>query len=274
MHSSQAPAPFRVALAVLATGIIVPGLLSSEPTAPTRTGLWATQKLPNDSGTLEEFASQLKDSKYLAGVCLHIPWDQIEKNPGKPDFSAIDETVAILRKSEMRYQLCLKPGAYTPLFVYADGAQAFETRVTNPHRANVGAAIKIPVPWDPVYQRDFSRIIQLLGQRYAPDPLCVSVVLTCANFLSAEMHLPKTRSDLSRWQSLGDYETRLFEVYKNILMSGPRRSPSRRSPSISPKCSICRPLSVNASSSPACGGIRNVSRFRTANSPGGGRIQA
>ena len=214
MHSSQARAPFRVALAVLAAGIVVPGLLFSEPTAATRTGLWVTQKLPNDSVTLEEFAFQLKDSKYLAGVCLHIPWDQIEKNSEKPDFSAIDETVAILRKSGMRYQLCLKPGAYTPSIVYADGAQAFETRVTNPHRANVGAAIKIPVPWDPVYQRDFSRIIQLLGQRYASDPLCVSVVLTCANFLSAEMHLPKTRSDLSRWQSLGDYETRLFEVYK------------------------------------------------------------
>jgi hypothetical protein len=176
--------------------------------------LWVTQKLPNNSTTLEEFASQLKASRNLAGVCLHIPWDQIEKSPGNSDFSAIDETVAILRKSGMKYQLCLKPGAYTPSFVYADGAQAFETRVTNPHRANAGAPIKIPVPWDPVYQHDFSRIIQLLGQRYARDPLCVSVVLTCANFLSAEMHLPKTRSDLSHWQSLGDYETKLFEVYK------------------------------------------------------------
>ncbi|HEY4281458.1 MAG TPA: hypothetical protein VGM62_00225, partial [Chthoniobacterales bacterium] len=133
---------------------------------------------------------------------------------GRPDFGAIDEIVAILRKSGMKYQLCLKPGAYTPSFVYSDGAQSFETRVTNPHRANVGAAITIPVPWDPVYQRDFSRIIQLLGQRYAHDPLCVSVVLTCANFLSAEMHLPKTRSDLSNWQSLGDYETKLFAVYE------------------------------------------------------------
>ena len=50
----------------------------------------------------------------------------------------------------------------------------------------------IPVPWDPIYQRNFSRVITQLGEHYASDPLCVSVVLTCANLLSAEMHLPKT----------------------------------------------------------------------------------
>ena len=49
----------------------------------------------------------------------------------------------------MKYQLCFKPGASTPAFVYAEGAQPFETRVMNPHRANFGEAIVIPVPWDP-----------------------------------------------------------------------------------------------------------------------------
>ncbi|MBA3571894.1 MAG: hypothetical protein H0W34_07970 [Pyrinomonadaceae bacterium] len=59
-------------------------------------------------------------------------------------------------------------------------------------------------------------MIQQLGQRYASDPLCVSVVLTCANFLSAEMHLPKTPSDLRRWAAMGNYEEKLFEVYKRF----------------------------------------------------------
>jgi hypothetical protein len=34
--------------------------------------------------------------------------------------------------------------------------------------------------------------------------------------MSAEMHLPKTPSDLTRWQALGDYEARLLEVYKKF----------------------------------------------------------
>ena len=204
-----------LAVAALAAFISVPLFAASEP--PLRTGLWVMQKLPDDAAKLDEFSAQIRVNPNLSGVCLHIPWDQIEKQSGKPDFTAIDKTVAVLRSIGMKYQLCLKPGAHTPSFVYADGAQAFEATVTNPHRANVGQAVKIPIPWDSIYERDFSRIIQQLGGRYASDPLCVSVVLTCANFMSAEMHLPKTRQDLSRWRALGDYETKLLEVYKNFI---------------------------------------------------------
>ncbi len=175
------------------------------------------QKLPEDAAAFAEFSEQVRINPHLAGVSLHIPWDWIEKESGKPDFSAIDKTVAVLRGIGMKYQLCLKPGVYTPSFVYAEGAKPFETKVTNPHRANVGEPVKLPIPWDPVYERDFTRIIRQLGEKYASDPLCVSVVLTCANFLSAEMHLPKTRQDLTRWQALGDYEAKLLEVYEKFI---------------------------------------------------------
>ncbi|MGI8890092.1 MAG: hypothetical protein ACR2G0_04830 [Chthoniobacterales bacterium] len=184
---------------------------------PIRTGIWVTQKLPTDDKTLSEFSEQMKANPDLSGICLHIPWEWIEKESGKPDLSAVDRAVAEIHSAGKNYQICLKPGANTPSFVYAEGAKAFATQVTNPHRANVGQAIKIPIPWDPIYERDYTRIIQRLGERYSKDPACISVVLTCANFLSAEMHLPKTRSELTRWQSLGDYETKLLEVYRNFM---------------------------------------------------------
>lgn len=208
----------QVFLALAAIASFTPrSLFAAASGPPLRTGLWVMQKLPEDPAGFDEFSAQIRVNPNLSGVCLHIPWDWVEKQPGKPNFSAIDKTVAVLRSIGMKYQLCLKPGIHTPSFVYADGARSFETRVTNPHRANVGEAVRIPVPWDPIYERDFSRIIHQLGDQYANDPLCVSVVLTCANFMSAEMHLPKTRQDLSRWRALGDYETRLLEVYKNFI---------------------------------------------------------
>ncbi|MEO7725285.1 MAG: hypothetical protein ABIU29_11480, partial [Chthoniobacterales bacterium] len=209
--------PATLILLVVAVELLAVVQLSAISGPPLRTGLWVMQKLPDDAASFAEFSEKVRINPNLSGVCLHIPWDRIEKEPGKPDFSAIDKTVAVLRGIGMKYQLCLKPGVYTPSFVYADGAKAFETKVTNPHRANVGELVKLPIPWDPVYERDFTRIIRQLGEHYASDPLCVSVVLTCANFLSAEMHLPKTRQDLSRWQALGDYEAKLFEVYKNFI---------------------------------------------------------
>ena len=174
------------------------------------------QKLPTDDSGLNEFQSAVERSRDLSGVCLHVPWDQVEPTANKTDFSKLDRALGILRRAGMKYQLCLKAGASTPAFVYAEGAQPFETHVANPYRPNFGAPIRVPVPWDPVYERHFSSIIGRLGERYARDPLCVSVVLTCANFLSAEMHLPKSSADLARWHALGDYQSQLLGVYKKF----------------------------------------------------------
>jgi hypothetical protein len=191
-----------------------PFSVSAQPGPPIRTGLWAMQKVSNDAGALEFFTKSIRENHQLSGVCLHVAWKEIEKEPGKPDFGAIDKFVSVLHGTGMKYQLCLKPGADTPSFVYAQGAQSFETRVPNRNRPDFGQVVVVPVPWDPVYERDFSKIIAQLGERYAGDPLCVSVVLTCANFLSAEMHLPKNPQDLAKWKALGNYEERLLAVYQ------------------------------------------------------------
>ena len=196
--------------------LLIPAVISCGAPAgpPIRTGLWVTQKVSGDRTELDVFAKSIRGNHQLTGVCLHIPWKEVERESGRPEFGAVDNFVAVLRDIGMKYQLCFKPGAATPPFVYSEGAQAFESRVMNPHRSNFGEAAVIPVPWDPIYQRNFSRVITQLGERYATDPLCVSVVLTCANSLSAEMHLPKTHEDLAKWKALGNYEEKLLSVYK------------------------------------------------------------
>src|SRR5437879_2289063 len=205
---------FRPFLCGLTLATASPFSVFAEREPPIRTGLWVTQKVSEDAGALDVFANSIRGNHQLTGVCLHVAWKEVENEPCKPDFSAIDKFVAVLRGIGKKYQLCFKPGTSTPPFVYAEGAQSFETRVTNPHRANFGEAIVIPVPWDPIYQRNFSRVIAQLGERYASDPLCLSVVLTCANLLSAEMHLPKRGEDLAKWKALGNYEEKLLDVYK------------------------------------------------------------
>ena len=181
---------------------------------PIRTGLWVMQRLPRDTNELDQVVAELAKNHNLSGVCLHFFWNDLEKVSGKPDFSMVDKTVAEFRRLGMKYQLGFGAGARTPRFVYDEGAKAISTQVPNPRRANYGETIEIPVPWDPIYQREFSRMIAQLGERYAQDPLCVCVVLTCANAMSGEMHLTKTRSDLAKWQAMGDYEGMLLDVYK------------------------------------------------------------
>lgn len=207
--------PYTIRTFLLVFAVAISGHISvfavSGP--PLRTGLWMTQPIEGGDklGALE---AQVRANPHLSGVCLHIGWKDIEKEPGHLDFSAIDKTVAVLHRIGMKYELGIKPGVDTPPFVYQQGAQSLQTRITNPHRPNFGAEVAIPVPWDPKYQENFSGLIARLGERYSSDPLCISVVLTCANFMSKEMHLPKTPEDRAKWSAMGDYGAKLLEVYK------------------------------------------------------------
>jgi hypothetical protein len=216
MRSLNFPHTIRTFLFVFVFAVAISGRVSLLAAAgpALRTGLWVTQRVPESAAEASQFESIARTNPHLSGVCLHIGWKDIEKEPGHWDFSAIDQTVAVLRRVGRKYELGIKAGADTPPFVYQQGAQSFETHVANPHRPNFGAAVVIPVPWDPIFQRQFSQVIQKVGERFSADPLCVSVVLTCANFNSAEMHLPKTPEDRAKWKAMGDYEAKLLDVYK------------------------------------------------------------
>src|SRR5205809_845464 len=185
----------------------------AEQEPPKRTGLWVTQKISESAANPAGFEAAIRGNPHLAGVCLTVAWKENETEPGKPDFSSIDKTVAVLHRIGKMYELALKPGIDTPAYVFRQGAQSLQTSVTNPHRPNFGEAVSVPVPWDSIYQRNFSRVIAQLGERYAADPLCVGVVLTCANFMGAEMHLPKRPEDRAKWQAMGNYEDKLLKVY-------------------------------------------------------------
>jgi hypothetical protein len=203
----------RTYLWVIAFGVSGQFSLFAAAGPPLRTGLWVFR--PIESGRdVSAFEAKVRGNSYLSGVCLHIGWKDIEKEPGRLDFSAIDKYVAALRHIGVKYELGIKAGVDTPPFIYQQGAQSFETHVNNPYRPNFGAAVAIPVPWDPKYQQGFSRLIAQLGERYGSDPLCVSVVLTCANFISDEMHLPKTPGDLAKWKQMGNYRAKLLDVYE------------------------------------------------------------
>jgi len=200
------------------------GLFSAAPVCvagargpPLRTGLWVTEKTSEAAANVATFESTVRGNPHLSGICLTASWNEVEQEAEHLDFTAIDKAVAALHRLGMKYELALKPGVDTPAYVYQQGAEAFETRVTNPHRAIFGENVRIPIPWDPIYQRNFSRVIEQLGNHYATDPLCVGVVITCANFMSKEMHLPKRPEDRAKWQASGDYEAKLLSVYKRYI---------------------------------------------------------
>src|SRR6266480_6441156 len=213
MRQGKAGKTLRACLCCLA--IAATDQVFAEKDPPKRTGLWVTQKISESAANLAGFEAAIRGNPHLVGVCIHAGWKEIETEPGKLDFSSIDKTVAVLHRIGMKYELALKPGIDTPVYVFRQGAQSLQTSITNPHRPNFGETVSVPVPWDPIYQRNFSRVIAQLGERYADDPLCVGVVLTCANFMSKEMHLPKAPADRAKWKAMGgNYGVELLDVYK------------------------------------------------------------
>jgi hypothetical protein len=215
--SSWSPRTSAGILCILGLFSVAPARLVCAEGPPLRTGLWVTEKTSEAAANVGAFESTVRRNPHLSGICLTASWNEVEKQAGHLDFSTVDKAVAALRRIGRKYEIAIKPGVDTPAYVYEEGAQAFDTRVTNPHRATFGEAVRIPIPWDPIYQRNFSRVIEQLGDRYASDPLCMGVVITCANFMSKEMHLPKQPEDLAKWQASGDYETKLLGVYKKYI---------------------------------------------------------
>lgn len=180
-------------------------------------GLYSSVSLPGSAAEARNLSASLKANPYLNGVLMGASWQELEPAKEHYDFAALDRAVAIVREAGKQYKLKVTPGMYSPRWIYEEGAARIETAVSNPNRGNYGETALVPVPWDPVYQKHFSRLIRTLGARYASDPHCVGVTLTCANFMSGEMHLPKRPKDIESWRKAGLTGARLLAVYEKYM---------------------------------------------------------
>jgi hypothetical protein len=170
-----------------------------------------------------EIDKVLEANPYISGLVLGRQWGEIEPVRGAFDWKALDDAVAAARRKGRTYKLGFKPGTGTPDWVYdkspdgSPGAAVFETVGPNPHRKDTyQKPIRIPLPWDSAYLREFKRLIRAAGERYASDPLCVAVTITGANFQSAEAHLPKGPKDLEKWKAL-EYRDKLSKAYERYI---------------------------------------------------------
>src|SRR5947208_13333401 len=103
-HMRPLNSPHRLRIFLLIVGLAVsghlPALAISGP--PLRTGLWVMQAIVGEKA--ENLEAQVRANPRVSGVCLHIGWKDIEKQPGQFDFSAIDKAVAVLRRIGMKYE--------------------------------------------------------------------------------------------------------------------------------------------------------------------------
>src|SRR5437867_5485382 len=110
MRRLNSPHTIRTVLLGLAVGLSVLAPVLAVPGPSLRTGLWVTQKISEAAADPAAFEAAVRGNPHLSGVCLATGWKEIEKEPGKPDFSSIDKAVAVLRRIGMKYELGIKSG--------------------------------------------------------------------------------------------------------------------------------------------------------------------
>lgn len=183
--------------------------------APLPETSWATANSPEFIGLFthtrvrqplaeqpDRMRSVLEKNPYIKGMSVRPTWQEIEPEHGRMRWEALDRMISIARARNVYFTLEPIATMFTPAWVYARGAKAFETREINPHRQNYGDEIRFPVPWDSVYRRYWRRFIEALAERYGNDPLLLHVTIHGHN-QRLEMHMPRRPEDMDHWRQIG-----------------------------------------------------------------------
>jgi hypothetical protein len=159
----------------------------------------------------------LKNNKGISGVFIRTNWKNLELNEGAFYWEKLDGLVNLCRQYGKPYKIMVLPGVNTPEWVYEKGSESFITTIPWSLRADYGKQVRIPIPWDKVYLGAFTNMLRSLGDRYCNDPLFLAITVTGANFNYGEMHLPKQKEDIKKWQSYDDAQGKIEETYYYLL---------------------------------------------------------
>ena len=164
---------------------------------------------------LRQVEKTLSTNSLISGVYLITHWNLIEEQEGEYNFERLDRIVELIRRHGRYYKLAVAPGIYSPDWLYRKGAKAFDTVGSNPRRVNIyNKPVKIPLPWDSVYQSSYFSALEQVAKRYGSDEFFRAIALTVATFMSPEWHLPHSVDDRKEWKKLGAFDGKLKDAWK------------------------------------------------------------
>jgi len=164
---------------------------------------------------LEILDKTLTNNQYLSGVYIIHHWNLIEPEDGVYQFDRLDQVIEIIRKHDRHYKLAITPGIYCPEWLYDAGCEAFHTTGSNPDREDIyKQPVKIPLPWDSVFQEYYFSVLDEVSLRYASDDNLYALTLTLANFMSPEWHLPHQKADRGQWAEHERYTEKIGTAWE------------------------------------------------------------
>ncbi len=169
------------------------------------------------------------ESDWIAGAALRGHWRTFEPRKGEYDWHSIDSEIARAAAARKVVTIRLWGGARgTPDWVYEAGAESYEWTVGAATEHNFGQTLKAPLPWDPVWLREWTGFIRALGEKYNANPHVAGITMTGPVGPYGEMSLPRSREMKVGWQELGWDDDRFFAAYKACIDAYAEAVPDKR----------------------------------------------
>ncbi|MGZ8143870.1 MAG: beta-galactosidase, partial [Methylosarcina sp.] len=126
------------------------------------------------------------NSNYINGVALQVGWRDVQPEEGKYDWSQIDSFINMAKHANKRITLHLLP-LRPPQWVFDAGAEPFTFTIRVPGNPRQGDEVTEYVPWDPVFLKKWTTLVEQFGARYNAEPSIFAISVTAP---APEMMLP------------------------------------------------------------------------------------
>lgn len=163
----------------------------------------------------------------IIGIHMKASWKSIETSGGVYDWSELDDGINKVTTYGKKVSLNLYAGGInTPEWVLSNpDVQLFTFLDTNKYHSSYYKDISIPVFWDPVFLEKKINFIQAAGERYANDPNVVATMVSFANAMSNEWHIPhhvgeicgKEIDQVQDWLDAGYTHEKMLQTGKTTI---------------------------------------------------------
>jgi hypothetical protein len=156
----------------------------------------------------------------LDGVSVRAGWGTIEPEAGRFSWVTFDREIARAKQSGKKVMLRVYTGFRGQRmadWVYAMGAERFEFAESAGFTEKVGTRMALPVPWNPVFLQEWTKLVLAMGKRYDHEPTVVLVQMAGLDYTGGEMHLPSTKEDKAHWEQMGYTKAKLVGAWRTVI---------------------------------------------------------
>lgn len=174
-------------LIALSVGSLQALARESHPPSPRGIYVVATMKrtIANTPGIVTALNNPNIDGAYIS-----VDWKTVEPRSGAFDWTLLDQQISVVAQLRKNVSLAITAGAYSPDWLFRMGVRSFETVVEPNRQPDFCMPVRIPIPWDEIYLREWQRLVRAFGDHLARSPNLAFVKLTGINYRTEETSLP------------------------------------------------------------------------------------